>query len=69
MWVTLLEKLLDPIVEYGIEPDKLDFIEKGVWNDYNVGHFGFHGRIYRATMKNLLPRTQYYYRVGDALIG
>jgi hypothetical protein len=30
-----------------------------------VGHFGFHGKIYRAVMKNLKPSQRYYYKVGD----
>jgi hypothetical protein len=30
-----------------------------------VGHYGFHGRIYRAVMKGLTPGLTYYYRVGD----
>lgn len=30
-----------------------------------MGHIGFHGRIYRAVMKNLKPGQRYYYKVGD----
>ncbi len=30
-----------------------------------MGHIGFHGRIYRAVMKNLEPGVRYYYKVGD----
>jgi len=36
---------------------------------YNVGHIGFHGRIYRAVMKNLQPLKRYYYKVGDEETG
>lgn len=30
-----------------------------------MGHIGFHGRIYKAVMQNLIPLKRYYYKVGD----
>jgi hypothetical protein len=38
----------------------------GTWTTYDVGHLGFHGRIYRAVIKGMDPLKRYYYRVGDA---
>jgi len=40
-----------------------------VWNEYNEGHIGFHGRIYRATLIELTPDCKYYYIVGDSTTG
>ncbi len=40
-------------------------ISKATTTTYNVGHFGFYGKIYRAVMPNLKAGKRYYYKVGD----
>lgn len=67
MWVTPHENLTSPVVFYGEKMDDLVNNIKGTWHTYNVGHLGFHGRIYVAYMRNLNPKTKYYYKVGDLL--
>jgi hypothetical protein len=54
------------VVQYGRFPLGLKEQEEASYTTYNVGHLGFHGRIYRAVMKDLKPLTKYFYRVGDA---
>ena len=66
MWVSTPEKYNRPIVQYGKIPLAMGSEVEGTYTTYNVGRFGFHGRIYRAVMKGLKPLTKYYYRVGDA---
>ena len=66
MWVSTPEVYEKPIVQYGRFPTMLKYEEPGTYTTYNAGHFGFHGRIYRAVMKGLEPLKKYYYRVGDA---
>lgn len=53
MWVSTPEFYNKPIVQYGRLPTALKFEEEGIFTTYNVGHVGFHGRIYKAVMKNL----------------
>ena len=65
MWVSTPDKYNQPVVQYGRFPLDLKHEEKGTYTTYNVGHLGFHGRIYRAVIKGLTPLTKYYYRVGD----
>jgi len=65
MWVSNPEEYLEPVVFYGEYPTKLNQMEKATTDTYNVGHFGFHGRIYRAVMKNLKFGKKYFYKVGD----
>ena len=66
MWVSTPELYNRPIVEFGRLPTALHFRAEGTYTTYNVGHGGFHGRIYKAVMKGLEPLKTYYYRVGDA---
>lgn len=65
MWVTPLERLTKPFVQWGENFYDLSNQADGSWHTYNVGHFGFHGHIYVANITNLQPRKLYYYRVGD----
>lgn len=65
IWVSNPEEYLQPAVMFGTLPTKLNQIAKATTATYNVGHLGFHGRIYTAVMKNLLPEKKYYYKVGD----
>jgi hypothetical protein len=65
MWVTTPELYNQPIVEYGRLPGVMTQKAEGTWITYNVGHLGFHGRIYRVVLKGLEPLKRYYYRVGD----
>lgn len=65
MWVSNPEAYSEPVVYYGHFPTKLDQMSKAVTTTYNVGKIGFHGRIYRAVMKDLKPLVRYYYKVGD----
>lgn len=53
MWVSTPEVYEKPIVQYGRLPTALKHEEPGTYTTYNVGHFGFHGRIYKAVMKGL----------------
>lgn len=53
MWVSTPEVYEKPIVQYGRLPTSLKHEEAGTYTTYNVGHFGFHGRIYKAIMKGL----------------
>ena len=65
MWVSTPDKYNQPVVQYGRFPLDLKHEEKGTYTTYNVGHLGFHGRIYRVVIKGLAPLTKYFYRVGD----
>ena len=65
MWVSTPDKYNKPVVQYGRFPLDLKHQEKATYTTYNAGHLGFHGRIYRAVIKDLTPLTKYYYRVGD----
>lgn len=53
MWVSTPEFYNQPVVEYGRLPTALKHKENGTFTTYNVGKLGFHGRIYRAVMKDL----------------
>lgn len=66
MWVSTPEHYNRPIVQYGRLPTALKSQSEGTFTTYDVGHLGFHGRIYKAVMKDLEPLKTYYYRVGDA---
>ncbi len=66
MWASSPEFYNKPIVEFGRLPGELKGVVEGTWITYNVGHLGFHGRIYRAVIKGMEPLKRYYYRVGDA---
>jgi hypothetical protein len=55
-----------PVVRYGVSPLNLNEITNATWNEYNAGHIGFHGRIYRAVMIGLKPGAKYFYTVGDS---
>lgn len=65
MWVSTPESYSNPVVMYGASRTKLNQMSHATFTTYNVGHLGFHGKIYRATMKNLNPYSKYYYKVGD----
>lgn len=65
MWVSTPEKYNRPVVYYGRIPGELKGRVAATFDAYNVGHIGFHGRIYRATITNLEPLKRYYYKVGD----
>lgn len=69
MWVTTPDKALAPVVHYGTNQLNMSAVKNATWEEYNDGHFGFHGRIYRAVMTGLEPNRRYYYRVGDAKTG
>jgi len=66
MWVSTPDKYNKPVVQFGRFPFDLKHEVDGNYTTYNVGHVGFHGRIYRAVMKGLTPLTRYFYRVGDS---
>lgn len=65
MWVSNPEEYSEPAVFFGDLPTKLNRIGKATTTTYNVGHLGFHGRIYRAVMNGLNPGRRYFYKVGD----
>lgn len=65
IWVSNPEHYEKPVVEFGHFPTRLDQRAQAVISTYNVGHLGFHGKIYKAVMSGLKPRQRYYYRVGD----
>lgn len=65
MWVSNPEQYSEPAVFFGTFPTKLNQMAKATTTTYNVGHVGFHGKIYRAVMTNLKPGQRYYYKVGD----
>lgn len=65
MWASAPELYNKPVVEFGRLPGIMNGKVYGNWTTYNVGHLGFHGRIYRAVIKGLDPLKRYYYRVGD----
>ena len=69
MWVSNPEHYDEPAVFYGQYPTKLTTVAKANISTYNVGHIGFHGKIYRAVMSNLKPGQRYYYKVGDIKTG
>ncbi len=46
-------------------PYNLNNIAYANTTTYDVGKVGFHGKIYRAVLKNLDPLKRYYYKVGD----
>ena len=53
MWVSTPQSYNKPIVQYGRLPGSLHMQQAGTYTSYNVGHLGFHGRIYRVVLKNL----------------
>jgi len=65
MWVSTPEKYNKPVVCYGHMPGQLNQKVYATFDTYNVGHLGFHGRIYRAVIKDLQPLRRYFYKVGD----
>ena len=65
MWVSVPEHYNKPAVHYGKYPTNLPHKAEGTWTTYDVGHLGFHGRIYRAVMTGLEPLKRYFYKVGD----
>lgn len=69
MWVSNPEAYEQPVVKYGLYPSKLEQTVPANITTYNVGHYGFHGKIYRAVMKNLIHQKRYYYKVGDLKTG
>ena len=65
MWVSNPETYEEPVVQYGLYPFQLSQSVYANVTTYNVGHLGFHGKIYKAIMTNLINGKQYYYKVGD----
>jgi hypothetical protein len=65
MWVSNPESYHKPIVHFGHFPTQLNHTAYATMKTYDVGHYGFHGRIYKAILTGLLPSTRYYYKVGD----
>ena len=53
------------MVKLGKYPTHLNMTVSADRSTYNVGHLGFHGQIYKATLSELLPSTTYFYKVGD----
>lgn len=55
------------MAQWGTSPDSLDwFNSDGSVTSYTRG--GWRGVVQHVTMKNLHPRTRYYYRVGDGAL-
>ena len=69
MWVSNPESYNKPLVKYGLYPTQLNNTAYAVIKTYNVGHFGFHGRIYKAVLTGLQSNKRYYYKVGDEEYG
>jgi hypothetical protein len=66
IWVSNPEHYNEPFVEYGRIPAMLSQSVDATYHTYDVGKVGgFHGRIYVAVMKDLIPNKRYFYRVGD----
>lgn len=66
IWVSNPEHYNEPFVEYGRIPGMMAQTVDATYHTYDVGKVGgFHGRIYVAVMKDLIPNKRYYYRVGD----
>ena len=65
MWVSNPEMYEMPVVKYGLYPFQLTQQVRAKVSTYDVGHLGFHGKIYHAVMINLINDKQYYYKVGD----
>eukprot|EP00762_Andalucia_godoyi_P002053 ANDGO_02468.mRNA.1 Purple acid phosphatase 18 len=64
IWITHTETK-SPCAQYGVHSAQVSSVANASVHTYDVGHLGFHGFIYEAVMTDLLPRTKYYYRVGD----
>ena len=64
-WVSNPGSYEKPYVIFGRYPTKLNLKTYAMISTYNVGHIGFFGKIYRATMRELEYNTKYYYMVGD----
>lgn len=65
MWVSNPESYNKPVVHFGDLPTKLNRKAYAVTKTYNVGHIGFHGKIYKAVLTGLQNTKRYYYKVGD----
>ena len=65
MWVSNFISYDQPIVLYGMFETDLNLSSKATTTSYDVGHLGFHGKIYRSVMKGLQAGHRYYYKVGD----
>ncbi len=65
MWVSNPESYSKPAVVFGTLSTKLSQVANATINTYDVGHLGFHGKIYTAVMKDLKPEQKYFYKVGD----
>ena len=53
MWVSSPEFYNNPVVQYGRLPTLMKNEVKATYTTYDVGHIGFHGRIYKAVMTGL----------------
>lgn len=65
MWISNPESYNKPIIKYGTQPWRLNCTSYAITKTYNVGHYGFHGKIYKSILTNLMANTRYYYKVGD----
>jgi phosphodiesterase/alkaline phosphatase D-like protein len=60
-WVTFGQTA--SIVQWGVHHDNLTKSNSGHTTTYTEG--GWLGTIHHSTMQDLVPRTRYWYRVGD----
>ena len=62
-WSTKYEYINEPIVEYGLQYNKLNFISKGISINYDISSTHHH-----VLLNDLKPYSKYYFKSGDGII-